>query len=66
MKLYKVTYAPHGGGQTQTYAGTQKDAKKLQQAQEGKYGRFNVDDWVEVYVPTDKAGLLKFLNGEPE
>lgn len=51
MKLYRT---PKG-----TWAGTQADARKETREEGSKPG-----SWREVEVPTDKAGLLLFLNSK--
>ena len=50
MRLYRLTV--HGRAH---YVGTQADARTMK--------RESSAAWTEVEVPTDKAGLLAFLNG---
>lgn len=55
MKLYRKTQRSETQAQDILWAGTQDDANKL-------IGRGN---WEATEVPTDKAGLLAFLNTMP-
>jgi hypothetical protein len=57
MRLYKITH----GEQVLAWAGTQADAKdKTREWSKTRHGE--TIDWSEVDVPTDKAGLIEFLN----
>lgn len=58
MKLYTITT----GGLTLAWAGTQADAKAAKRDQEAKRPGSPPITWQEFEVPTDKAGLLEFLN----
>jgi len=51
MRLYRTSKL-HGGD---VWTGTQADAKRA--------GKEHASGWEEVEVPTDKAGLMEFLNG---
>jgi hypothetical protein len=55
MKLYKITATDPDEGVMLTWAGTQADAKRIRKEQ----GGVSID---EVDVPTDKPGLLAWLN----
>lgn len=57
MKLYTID----NGDITLAWAGTQADAKAAKREQEAKHPRSSIT-WQEFEVPTDKAGLLEFLN----
>lgn len=57
MNLYTITI----GRRTLAWAGTQADAKASKREQESKHPGAAVT-WQEREVPTDKAGLLAFLN----
>jgi len=66
MKLYKITATGRPDSETPDsethWVGTQADAaSKRKQLVTNGYKRAEVDT-EEVDVPTDKAGLLKFLN----
>lgn len=57
MRLYEITYQGDGAtgeASTHEYVGTQAEAKRAVRATGGT--------WRPVEVPTNKAGLLKFLN----
>jgi hypothetical protein len=56
MRIYKVTYPTHGEASllSREFAGTKREAERL--ARDGR------GDFAEVDVPTDKAGLIAFLN----
>lgn len=60
MKLYKTTCTDHAGRPVKPaiWNGTQVDARETRQA----YKAVGVAETKEVDVPTDKAGLLTWLN----
>lgn len=67
MRLYKVTCDVQEGFGVdvtyQTFAGTQADAAKARRALMAEHGvRFQDTTSDEVDVPTDKAGLLAFID----
>lgn len=62
MKLYRIKYTDRDNGMCVAWEGTQADAKRKQRELEKEHGRSQVDDFEPYYVPTDKAGLLHFLN----
>jgi hypothetical protein len=66
MNLYAITYvAPTSDAPTRmraAWAGTQADAKAKHKALCEEHERFNVDKPVPANVPTDKPGLLAWLN----
>lgn len=64
MKLYRIDYDASDDEDTSRIAweGTQADAKRRAKELEQKHGHWRVDDPVQVEVPTDKAGLLAWLN----
>lgn len=61
MKLYMIRYDDDNVERC-TWAGTKVEAKRAQKALEQVHGKYNVDMVVGVDVPTDKSGLLDFLN----
>ena len=65
MRLYRVT-ANRSGHAATKFVGTRADVAKAKDEFAEKYGvRRNADtSFEEVDVPTDKAGLLAFLNAE--
>ena len=73
MKLYKITRLAHtlpndGKALLIEYAGTQADARKVRIAFEAPFKSLKPKDRPEVTVeeidvPTDKKGLIEFLNG---
>ena len=71
MKLYLITNpglaVKDFSGPHRKYAGTQSDARKVRIAEEAHYKDMKPKDRPEVKVeevdvPTDKAGLLAYLN----
>lgn len=62
MRLYKTTFIDDAkeGATCATWSGTQADAGKDRKAMKSE-GMRNVET-EEVEVPTDKKGLLEFLN----
>lgn len=61
MNLYRIDYSE--GTLARVYwAGTQRDALTAQRQLEAAHGRVNVDNFKPVEVPTDKPGLLDWLN----
>jgi hypothetical protein len=61
MRLYKTTSTYEAGAVTITkWSGTQADAKADVRAE--KDNGAQSAEWKEVDVPTDKAGLLAWLN----
>lgn len=65
MKLYRINYTSRDDGKDYcAWVGTQADAKAKHKHLCELHERFNVDKPVQVDFPTDKPGLLKWLNGE--
>ena len=67
MKLYKIEYARRGVNGTETgtgtaWCGTQAEAKAREKELEHEHGRWRVGNIEQVEVPTDKPGLLAWLN----
>lgn len=65
MKLYKIEYERRGVNGTETgtaWCGTQAEAKAREKELEREHGRWRVGDVEQVEVPTDKPGLLAWLN----
>lgn len=64
MQLYQIRYiddaAPEGGMFKQQWVGTQADLRTAAKAAQTE-GMRNIEK-LDVNVPTDKAGLLAFLN----
>jgi hypothetical protein len=61
MNLYRIDYSDGTLARVQ-WEGTQAAARKAQRDLEQVHGRVNVDDFKPVEVPTDKPGLLDWLN----
>lgn len=61
MKLYRVLYEDGGLNRAMFY-GTQAEAKAGQKALEADVGYHNVDPFEPIEVPTDKQGLILWLN----
>ena len=67
MKLYKITAPAADDTNKVAFAGTQADARKVRIAFEAPFKGLKPKDRPdvaveEVDVPTDKAGLLAYLN----
>jgi len=62
MKLYRIEFDTPENGPMEMWAGTQADAKKLQKELEEQWGRHNVENFRATEVPTDKPGLISWLN----
>lgn len=64
MNLYQILYVTQRDPHTTlaAYEGTQASAKAKQKELESMHGRHNVDDYVPIEVPTDKPGLLCWIN----
>lgn len=66
MKLYAIPFTPNSSdSMLVAWVGTQAEAKTKRKELVKEHERFNVDDIVHVDVPTDKTGLLEFLNRSP-
>ena len=68
MKLYKITAPAADDSNKIAFAGTQADARKVRIAFEAPFKELKPKERPdvaveEVDVPTDKAGLLAYLNG---
>jgi hypothetical protein len=61
MQLYRIGYNTEFGPRI-AWRGTQADARKAEKDLEEQFGRHEVEKFEAVNVPTDKAGLLDFLN----
>ena len=61
MKLYRITY-DSGERSRSLWTGTQADAKAQVKKLRSELERWNVDDYEEVNILTDKASLLDWLN----
>lgn len=61
MNLYKIEYT-YRNRNFVAWAGTQASAKQKQKELEDEYGKYQVEDFIPVEVPTDKPGLLHWLN----
>jgi hypothetical protein len=62
VKIYRITYTNAKGRDCERWYGTQADARAWYKTLCEKHERFNVDQPVLVEVPTDKPGLLHWLN----
>ena len=66
MKLYKITAPAADDSNKIAFAGTQADARKVRVAFEAPFKELKQKERPvaveEVDVPTDKAGLLAYLN----
>lgn len=62
MKLYKIEYTTLEGQDRTEYKGTIANAKAAQKELERVYGKHNVANYEPIEVPTDKPGLLEWLN----
>jgi hypothetical protein len=62
MKLYQISYDTGGGATCCAWCGTQAEARAREKELEREHGRWRVDSPIAVEVPTDKPGLLAWLN----
>lgn len=66
MKLYRITYVDPKESAPRplraVWCGTQAEAKAKHRVLVERYERWNVDPAAPVEIPTDKAGLLAWLN----
>lgn len=62
MRLYRIEFDTQDIAGCIAWAGTQADAKLKQKELEAMHGRHNVGNFTAVDVPTDKTGLLDWLN----
>jgi hypothetical protein len=62
MKLYFIDFNRGQQDWQRIWVGTQTEAKKMQKHLEVVHGRNNVESFSGHEVPTDKSGLLTFLN----
>lgn len=63
MKLYKIEYETQNGATARrAWCGTQAEAKAREKELEREHGRWRVGDVEQVEVPTDKPGLIAWLN----
>lgn len=63
MKLYLIDYdAPSATGTRRAWCGTQAEAKARLKELEQEYGRWRVGKIEQADIPTDKPGLLAWLN----
>ena len=60
MRLYEISGEKTAGMTTRQYVGSQADAGKARK--EMKAAGVTMIETAEIDVPTDKAGLLAFLN----
>lgn len=62
LKLYRTQAVEKDGTTHYTWQGTQADASKARAAQKEAYGNGITVDTDDIDVPTDKPGLLAWLN----
>jgi hypothetical protein len=63
VKLYRIAFTDRKSGEGKVrWAGTQAAAKAAFKELVAEHDRFNVDQPAPVDVPTDKPGLLAWLN----
>lgn len=62
MKLYRIDYETAAGATLSVWCGTQAEARAREKELEREHGRWRVGDVEAVDVPTDKPGLLAWLN----
>lgn len=62
MKLYRIPFENRNGDACQLWCGSQAEAKAETKRLETEYERWRVGDPETVEVPTDKPGLIAWLN----
>jgi hypothetical protein len=62
MKLYRIKFFHSQQGEKQQWLGTKAEATVTHNRLRDQHGRHDVSSIEQVNVPTDKDGLLDFLN----